>query len=286
MYAERIEVRLNHKVIAADKDFKAKVQIACGRWIEGDVIIAADGIKSGIRRQMAEERGITDSTIPTGDAAYRVIITEEKMHGDKRGLKLLKKNVGMRWMGPGGHIMGYPIKSGTAYNMVLIHPQNPNGKNTESWINKGDKKEMMNYYKDWNYLVQILLSYVPEGEINEWTLNSHLPLPRWVQNKCALIGDSCHPMLPYVAQGAAQAIEDAAVLTISLSLADDVPTALAVYEIVRKSRGEAIQSSAGTTRIVLHLPDGLEQAKRDEAMGKIGRNPDLHSDNEWQDFSP
>lgn len=279
-----MDVRLKHKVIKVDREFTARVQVELGEWIEGDVVIAADGIKSNIRRQMASRHGVKDRSISTGDAAYRVIIPREKMQGDKRALGLLNSNVGMRWMGPGGHIMAYPIKNNEVYNMVLIHPQKPDAENTESWTNKGDKTEMMEFYKGWNDLVRDLLSYVPEGEINEWTLNSHGPLPRWIQNECALIGDSCHPMLPYVAQGAAQAIEDAAVLTVSLSLAEDVPTALGVYEAVRKSRGEAIQNSAATTRQALHLPDGPEQEKRDKAIAGTGANPDLWADHVWQDF--
>lgn len=284
VYAKKVDVRLKHKVIKADPEFKARVQVESGEWIEGDVVIAADGIKSDIRYQMASYHGVKDQSTCTGDAAYRVILPREKMQEDNRALGLLDSNSGTRWMGPGGHIMAYPIKNNAVYNMVLIHPQKPDAKNTESWMNKGDKREMMDFYKGWNDLVRKLLSSVPEGEINEWTLNSHRPLPHWIENKCALIGDSCHPMLPYVAQGAAQAIEDAAVLTVALSLAEDVPTALGVYEAVRKSRGEAIQDSAATTRQALHLPDGPEQEKRDKAIAGTGPNPDLWADHDWQDF--
>lgn len=284
VYAKKVDVRLKHKVIKADPEFKARVQVESGEWIEGDVVIAADGIKSDIRYQMASHHGVKDQSTCTGDAAYRVILPREKMQEDNRALGLLDSNSGTRWMGPGGHIMAYPIKNNAVYNMVLIHPQKPDAKNTESWTNKGDKREMMDFYKGWNDLVRKLLSSVPEGEINEWTLNSHRPLPHWIENKCALIGDSCHPMLPYVAQGAAQAIEDAAVLTVALSLAEDVPTALGVYEAVRKSRGEAIQNSAATTRQALHLPDGPEQEKRDKAIAGTGPNPDLWADHDWQDF--
>lgn len=284
VFAEKLDVRLKQKVIKADPEFKARIQVDSGEWLEGDVVIAADGIRSRIRHQMALHHGVKDHSTSTGDAAYRVIIPREKIQGDKRALELLDRNISMRWMGPGGHIMAYPIKNNNAYNMVLLHPQKPNAKNIESWTNKGNKKEMTEFYKDWNDLVRDLLSHVPEGEINEWTLNSHRNLPHWIENKCALIGDSCHPMLPYVAQGAAQAIEDAAVLTISLSLAEDVPTALGVYEAVRKSRAEAIQNSAATTRQALHLPDGPEQEKRDEAIAGTGPNPDLWADRDWQDF--
>lgn len=194
----------------------------------------------------------------------------------------------MRWMGPGGHIMAYPIKRNTVYNMVLLHPAKPNQTGEESWTTKGDKKEMMDFYKNWSPLVQDLLSYVPEGEVMEWTLNSHKPLPSWIENKVALIGDSSHPMLPYVAQGAANAIEDAGVLVAAFTQTDDVSKALEVYQEVRKRRGEKIQQSADTTRRSLHLPDGPEQQQRDDAIRAAargqGHNPDLWADQDFQDF--
>lgn len=282
--AAKIGLRTGTRVTGIDTDFQAKVQLESGEWVSGDVVIAADGIKSSLRRQMASKHGVKDVCQPTGDAAYRILIPQERMQNDPRAMDLLNHNVGMRWMGPGGHIMAYPIKKNTVYNMVLLHPQKPNAPNEESWTNKGDKREMEAFYKDWDDLVRDLLSYVPDGEVMEWTLNSHFPLPSWVENKCALMGDACHPMLPYVAQGAAQAIEDAGVLTCALSLTEDISTALAVYEMVRKERAEKIQNSASVTRRALHLPDGDQQKKRDEAIQGSGKNPDLWSDHDWQDF--
>lgn len=187
--------------------------------------------------------------------------------------------------------MAYPVKENTVYNMVLLHPQKPetDSQEAESWTRKGSKKEMLHFYKDWNPMVQNLLSYVPDENVMEWTLNSHNPLPAWHQNKVVLIGDACHPMLPYVAQGAAQAIEDAAVLQVALARSStDVTLAIAVYEQVRKARGEAVQASATVTRKALHLPDGPEQEERDAkikaaSQGK-GNNPDLWADKEFQQF--
>ncbi|OJJ31295.1 hypothetical protein ASPWEDRAFT_31950 [Aspergillus wentii DTO 134E9] len=279
-----VTIRTNARVIRVDSTFEAKVQLECGEWICGDVVIGADGIKSDIRRQMAGKKGVQDGCQPTGDAAYRILIPKERMENDDRAMALLNSNIGMRWMGPGGHIMGYPIKKHTVYNMVLLHPEKPGGRIEESWTTKSDKKEMMEFYAQWNDLVRDLLSYVPDGEVVEWTLNSHSPLPSWFENKCVLMGDACHPMLPYVAQGAAQAIEDAGVLTCALSLTDDVKTALAVYERVRKDRAERIQNSASVTRKALHLPDGEQQRKRDAAFKGTGKNPDLWADREFQDF--
>ncbi|RAL01458.1 salicylate hydroxylase [Aspergillus ibericus CBS 121593] len=227
-----------------------------GEWVEGDVVIGADGIKSDLRHQMAAHHGIPKE----------------------------KRNVGMRWMGLGGHIMAYPIKNNSVYNMVLLHPQKEGAATEESWTNPGDKREMEEFYAQWNGLVRSLLSYVPDGEVMEWTLNSHFPLPTWIENRVVLMGDACHPMLPYVAQGAAQAIEDAGVLACALSLTEDLDGALAVYERVRKDRAEKIQKSAAVTRKALHLPDGEEQRKRDEAIRGPGKNPDLWADHDWQDF--
>lgn len=97
-------------------------------------------------------------------------------------------------MGPGGHVMAYPVKNNTIYNMVLLHPQKPGTEMDESWTQKGDKAEMLDFYKDWDPMLRNLMSYVPEGELLEWTLNSHPPLTSWHKNKCVLIGDACHPM--------------------------------------------------------------------------------------------
>lgn len=124
----------------------------------------------------------------------------------------------------------------------------------------------------------------------EWTLNSHRPLSSWHENKVVLIGDACHPMLPYVAQGAAQAIEDAGVLQCVLAKSStNIPLALEVYESVRKARGEAVQSSAFTTKKALHSPDGPEQRERDAkianaSQGLGGENPDLWADTTFRDF--
>lgn len=112
-----VNIQTSHKVIKADPNFEARVQLADGQWIEGHIVIAADGIKSILRAQVAEHHNHKDHSIPTGDAAYRIMIPKEKLAHDEYALKLLSSDVGMRWMGPGGHIMAYPIKNNTVYNV-------------------------------------------------------------------------------------------------------------------------------------------------------------------------
>lgn len=146
---------------------------------------------------------------------------------------------------------------------------------------------MLDFYSSWDPIIQDLLTYVPDDEVMEWTLNMHKPLPSWVEGSIALMGDACHPMLPYVAQGAAQAVEDAGVLTEAFSKTSNIQLALAVYELVRKERAEKIQTSTVDTRNTLHLPDGEAQEKRDEkirAANKGGSNPDKWADPGWQEY--
>ncbi|CAF4536491.1 unnamed protein product [Rotaria sp. Silwood1] len=129
-----------------------------------------------------------------------------------------------------------------------------------------------------------LLDLVPEGEVLEWKLCDHASLPRWIEGKVALMGDAAHSTLPYVAQGAAQAVGDRAVLAASLAMIDSIEqiqTALKVYELVRKERAETVQMSANKTRQVLHLHDGEKQRERDEILININKgcaSPDLWSD--------
>jgi salicylate hydroxylase len=115
-----------------------------------------------------------------------------------------------------GHIMAYPLRNHELYNMVLLHPAHPGVE--ESWTATGPRSVMDKFYASWSPTVRGLLSLVEEQEIPEWTLRIHSALQGWVEGAVALMGDACHPTLPYVAQGAAQAVEDAAVLAAVLAL--------------------------------------------------------------------
>ncbi|GAA5924437.1 uncharacterized protein JCM15063_005643 [Sporobolomyces koalae] len=290
---EGVQIRTGHHV--ANVDFEGSrllVKTSAGEeWIEGDVIIAADGIKSIVRERMLSLHGLKDEGRATGDAAYRILIPREKLADDPELLQLVEEKAGIRWMGPGGHIMAYPIKDHQVYNMVLLHPDVHN--TSESWTSTGSKQQMLDFYGEWCPMVQKLLNFVDADSVMEWKLMDHAKLPSWIEECTALMGDACHPMLPYVAQGAAQAIEDGAVLGVVLSgvqsnSRQQIKNALLLYQDVRKARAEAIQASAADTRISLHLPDGKKQQERDEkirlASKGQGPNPDKWSDKSWQEF--
>ena len=98
------KIRVSSQVVEIDKNFSARVKLKGGEWVEGDVILAADGIKSILRQKILNKYGHDDVSLPTGDAAYRISLSKEDMKGDDETLKLLAGDVCMRWMGPGGHV--------------------------------------------------------------------------------------------------------------------------------------------------------------------------------------
>lgn len=128
--------------------------------------------------------------------------------------------------------MVYPIRNHQLFNMVLLHPDRHDTE--ESWTAMGPKSNMIEFYSGWSPTVRALLDMVEEDEVPEWQLNIHKPLVSWVEGNVTLMGDACHSTLPYIAQGAAQAVEDAGVLAAVLSLINDkadIHAALLVYSV-------------------------------------------------------
>ncbi|KAK2811207.1 hypothetical protein FQN50_002304 [Emmonsiellopsis sp. PD_5] len=276
-----IKIRLGATV--TDIDFGAPaVYLESGEKLHADVVLAADGAKSVIRNKMFPDGG--NRIQPTGDEAFRILIPRERMIEDEELAGLITKPAAVRWVGPDRHIVGYPIRNHQLYNAVFVHPDN--GKSGESWTLPGTKEEMMEVFQGWE--PRLLKLIAASTHVLKSKLCLHPPLETWIKGSCTLVGDACHPMLPYIAQGAAQALEDAAALGVILSSiesAKDVPFALAVYERCRKKRAEGVQQSGTENRIQLHLPDGPEQIKRDErfaASMKGGDSPDKWNDRETQ----
>ncbi|KAL4953288.1 hypothetical protein BDW69DRAFT_7054 [Aspergillus filifer] len=280
-----VELRTNSHVTNVDFD-STSVELANGSVVKADIIVAGDGIKSVIRDQLLGENA--SQPMATGDAAYRIMLPRSMMESDPELKKLVDSPEATRWLGPGRHLIAYPVRNFELFNIVLLHPDRHGIQ--ESWTTRGSKKRMIDDYEGWDPVVNKLIDLVPDDEVLEWKLCLHPPLKTWIKNSVAMIGDACHPMLPYVAQGAAQAVEDAAALGIVLSeitSKEEIPLALQAYEKSRKQRAETVQQSGTLNRITLHLPDGPEQLARDEqfrASLKGGVNPDKWSDRQTQEF--
>lgn len=284
----------SRKVVAVDPDFEPRVEVTNGKsggnvWFQGDLVVAADGNKSLIRKQMVNAGGHREPVVDTLDAAYRLLIPRERVQHDETLLSMLDDNIALRYMGPGGHVMAYPIQGNTVFNMVMMHPADPNtDSRTHNWKTKGNRQEMLNFYSGWSPAIRAWLEYA-DDEVLDWKLSTQGPLAQRVRGSVALAGDAAQPLLPYVAQGAASGIEDAGVLAAALTCTADVPLALGVYQAIRKERAERISASAAATGRNLHLPDGPEQEARDQVFrrqreGLADDSMDKWCDGEWQNY--
>jgi len=227
----------------------AAVSTAEGTRLEADLVLGCDGIHSTVRSR-------TIGDVParfSGMCAYRAVVPSD-------GVEQMVRN----WLGPHRHLVAYPVGRGGRYlNLVCV--DTASDWRTESWTAPGDPDELRDAFRGWSPEVTSLLDRVA-GPIYRWGLYDREPLPTWLASAVALVGDACHPMLPFMAQGAAQAIEDAAVLAQCLAGGADIGDALRRYEQLRLPRASRIQRLSYDNNVVYHLADGPEQRARDHAM--------------------
>ncbi|KAG2015097.1 salicylate hydroxylase, variant 2 [Coprinopsis cinerea AmutBmut pab1-1] len=254
-------IRLNSRVKGINPSIPS-VTLESGETIAADLVIGADGLHS-ITRDIVV--GKKDNPTATGDAAYRAVVPAAALLADP-DLEDLVKEAGVNvWMGPGRHIVGYCIRNKELYNLVLIHPAHEDDEN----VREVGLERMKADFDQFEPRVRKLLELVTSAMV--WSLKDRQPLESWVhpEGKVCLLGDACHPMLPYRAQGAAMAIEDAAVLANLLSRSPSkktLPAVLKAYQDLRHSRATATQTASRLNQHIFHLPDGPAQAKRDASM--------------------
>ncbi|ETW76283.1 hypothetical protein HETIRDRAFT_156655 [Heterobasidion irregulare TC 32-1] len=266
--APNVTLRLGATVIGVDPDPASavggpSVTLASGEVVRGDLVVGADGVKSMLQ---AAVTGKSSAPRATGDAAYRAIIPTDVMLRDPELRPFVETPEMTAWMAPGRHLMAYNIRGKKEFNLVLLHPDDGS---VESWTAEGSADKMRADFKDFEPRVQKLLAYV--NSTLKWRLMDRPALDSWVHPKgrIVLLGDACHPMLPYRAQGAAMAIEDAGVLGAllsHLSTIEELPVLLKAYQDLRLDRTSDAQEQSRLNRSIFHLPDGPEQCARDAEM--------------------
>ncbi|SPN96505.1 related to 2-polyprenyl-6-methoxyphenol hydroxylase and related FAD-dependent oxidoreductases [Cephalotrichum gorgonifer] len=208
-----------------------------GEKITGDLIIAADGLWSKTRSAVL---GRPSPPIATGDLAYRIVLKSEDIK-DQELLEFTKKPRVCLWAGPNCHAIYYPLRNNTIANVVLLVPDNlPDDVAKQA----GDVSVMKGIFEEWDPLLQKFLGQVKKVEM--WKLMHLDELEMWYNEDGTVVflGDACHPMLPYMAQGAGSALEDGAALGIILSKVqsqEELPKALKTYQDLRAPRSTALQ---------------------------------------------
>ncbi|KAK2063333.1 FAD binding domain-containing protein [Colletotrichum caudatum] len=264
-----VQFRLGQKVDNIDFDIP-ELTTHSGLKARADLIVAADGLWS---RSRACFLGREDPPLATGDLAYRVVVHIDDVTDPELREFISNPQVHF-WIGPGAHGVGYSMRAEKMYNLVLLSPDDlPDGVSRQA----GDLEETKVRFKDWDPIVKKLIAAV--DRIEKWKLMHREEMSSWVNDKSNLVfvGDACHPMLPYLAQGANSAVEDGAVLGLllgHLTSKSQLPKALKLYERLRKARGEAIARETFKQRHDFHLFDGPEQEARDEVfLSQLGKEP-------------
>jgi 2-polyprenyl-6-methoxyphenol hydroxylase-like FAD-dependent oxidoreductase len=250
-------LHLDHRCIAlAERAGRVEVTFHDGATADADVVIGADGIHSTVRELIIGK----ESPRFSGHVAYRGLVPAERV------AHLDIERSAYAWWGPHRHFVHYFVGAGARYlNWVTAIPSQWR---LESWSAKGELKDAVAEFEGWHPLIREII--LAADSTNRWALYDRDPLPRWSAGRVALIGDAAHPMLPYMAQGAVQSIEDAAVLAKCLEQADEVEGALQRYERMRKERASRCQQGARRRAVLNHLPDGDEQRARDAELAAGG----------------
>lgn len=267
-----VVLRLNAKVTRVWFR-EAQVALECSEIVKGDVVLCADGLWSTTRSQFL---GKPSPAILTGDLAYRIVINAADLTGpDAPELKkFIEESTVNFWVGPGSHVVAYTARPGTVYNIVLLCPDTlPEGVSKS----EGNLDEMCALFHNWDPILQKFLKQVKE--VAKWKLMWLDTLPEWTNKEGTflMLGDCCHPMLPYLAQGANSSLEDGAVLGYLLGKVSQekkgkqLPKVAEIYQGLRKERGECIARETFKQREDFHLPDGGRQRERDKLMlGMLG----------------
>ena len=232
------------------RDHGARVELgfADGSEVEADAVIGADGVNSLTRDHVAGPK----QPRFTGRLAYRTTFPVSLLRGVDIGASPTK------WWGKDRHVVIYPITAaGDELYIGASQPEHANRMTTESWSTTGDLAEMRDAFASFHSDVQRVLAAAPE--VHKRGIYERDPLPAWSKGRVVLLGDACHPMTPYMASGAAMALEDAAVLARAIDQSDTLDGAFRLYEQARKPRASMVQagSSANTWMRQETNPDWL-----------------------------
>ncbi|UUU26603.1 FAD-dependent monooxygenase [Streptomyces sp. DSM 40750] len=253
-------VRLNTAVVGIGQDDKsAHVTTAGGERLEADLVVAADGVRSAARQWLFG----ADEALFSGTAAYRALLPADKV----ADLDLPEYAL---WLGPGRHFVHYWVRRGELLNVVGVIGAE---KAQESWTARAEPGEQLRAFDGWDPRVLAVLERT--GTVFRYGIHTRAPLARWNIGRVTLLGDSAHAMVPFQAQGAAQALVDAAVLGDSLTGAApaDVPDALERYVHRRLATATKVQASSARAGEDYHLPDGPEARARNARLAaRAARN--------------
>ena len=237
-----------------------QINTADGTCVQADALIGADGVWSAVRQQLLGD----EAARFTGHLAYRALVAQADLPAHLRSDEVTV------WMGPRLHVVHYPVRSGQWLNVVaIVHGDKP--AQADAWDSASHAQALMQALGAVNHDLHERLASVPAWR--QWALHDRPPVSapsQMAQGRVALLGDAAHPMLPFLAQGAGMAIEDALVLAQCLAQGTgSVPTRLQAYAEQRWARNAQVQARAIRNGSIFHA-QGLVAMGRNMSMRLMG----------------
>ncbi len=261
----RIELLTGTTVTRVEQDADSvTVFDAKGGAHRGSALIAADGVKSVIRKQF-----VADDARVSGHVVYRAVVEKKDFPKD------LQWNAASIWVGPNCHLVHYPLRGGEQYNVVVTFHSREN----EQWsVRNGSRDEVLSYFTDICPKARQLIELPKDW--TRWATADREPIAQWNYGRVTLLGDAAHATLQYLAQGACMAMEDAVTLGEALKLHNnDIAKAFARYQNARVARTARIVFSAREMGRIFHAK-GVERLVRNDLWK--GRSPERFYDAmEW-----
>jgi len=233
-------IHLGERVAGFEQDGRGvTLLLESGEQVSGSVLIGADGVHSRVRQGLFG----ADRAQFSGVVAWRAVIPMERLPAH------MARMVGSNWVGPGGHIVHYPLRGGTLMNFVGALERAD--WQVESWSHQGSAAELARDFTGWHEDIQHFIAQIDSP--NKWALMTRAPLERWSVGRVTLLGDAAHSMLPFLAQGAVMAIEDGYML--GRCLANFAPEeALIRFERARLARTTRVVEGAAANIWRFHNP--------------------------------
>lgn len=240
-------IRLNKQAVGFSEDADGvELNLRDGTTTHGDILVGADGLKSIIARQIVGQI----SASYTGDAAWRITVPVERLPNN------FIDQVMSVFMGPGGHAVCYYVRAGKILNFVGI--VETDDVSEESWTMKFPWEQLKDDYRGWHSTIQFIIDAADKDKCYRWSLHNRLPIRNWSTRRVTILGDAAHATLPYLAQGAAMAIEDGAVLARAIRQTATVPEALDLYQRNRVDRTARVVEQSTQNRALFHLSSEAE----------------------------
>ena len=235
--------------------------------LSADALIGADGLNSLLREHVQPD----SKKLYSGRIAWRALVEATHAPAFARTLET------SLWLGPKAHLVHYPLRGGALVNVVAITSAAADLEAGDIWTQEGDAAVLAARIASWHACARKLIAAAPAWR--QWPLFDRAPLQCWNRGRVAVLGDAAHPMLPFLAQGAAQAIEDAVVLARFLAGAKNMQEALADYGAARRARAARVQAASRRQGRIYHL-SGPAALARDHVLGWLGPEK-LAARNDW-----